>query len=782
MSFREYVEHGWRLCPILPGNKGPTGEFAIGWSKRENAISDPARAATLPGAGLCHAWSGTCAIDVDDYGLARSWLAERGIDLDALMLASDSVQISSGRQNRGKLIYRLDSPLASVKVGPYKKKHPETGREQTYHALELRCATANGVTVQDVLPPTIHPMTGKPYEWMYGDALIGHWSNLPALPDALREVWKAQLAPQQDALASSAAPIGADHREIAELLAGLDPDMPYDEWINIGMAVHHETRGSLAGFGLWDNWSAKGSKYKGTADLRKHWASFRSDAANPKTLGTLRARAVAKIEAFPLSEPEAAPPPVENSAPKTESSTPKKARERARELLESRLVFVTGQDNYYDIGGPNGVWLTDRAIKHLYCPHMPTEVIPGEEGAPTQHKVIDPVELLKRSRTKKVVDAVGLHPGAGRFYSEDGLRYVNAYSTQPIESLRPKPHELEAFEFMWSRLRDPVFRQWLLMFYAHAVQKPGVKIQSAPLLFSDETGTGKNTIAHVVPSLLFGSRWVRSMSGNVLHSQFNDALGEAWWLYLEELRSGTTKVDRMHIANKIKSWVTDTMIEIHPKGRKPYDIRNRIQITATSNFSDALQIDNNDRRWAICELGRSLTERESMDLYSFLHSERAPGVLHHIFRGVNLTGFRPTSRAPVTKGRTVMIRSGLGSWESSIVEAMVSASRPFDRDVFRLKDVYEALLGHGPATMHQLADLLKKSPFFCRPLRRTTSERLWAWRNIELWDAQTETARVRHIETASRPHGFPWSADIPTPILAMSADTAVEAHDCTDLL
>src|SRR5690348_80975 len=107
MSFREYAEFGWYLCGISPGNKGPTGNAAVGWQKRENAITDPDVADRLMGAGLCHAWSGTCALDVDNFEVAEAWLAEKGIDLRGLLLAPDCVQISSGRPGRYKLIYLL---------------------------------------------------------------------------------------------------------------------------------------------------------------------------------------------------------------------------------------------------------------------------------------------------------------------------------------------------------------------------------------------------------------------------------------------------------------------------------------------------------------------------------------------------------------------------------------------------------------------------------------------------------------------------------------------------
>ena len=54
----------------------------------------------------------------------------------------------------------------------------------------------------------------------------------------------------------------------------LDPDMSRDQWIRVGMALHHETEGGDTGFHIWDDWSSQGSKYVSQDDLRTQWDSF----------------------------------------------------------------------------------------------------------------------------------------------------------------------------------------------------------------------------------------------------------------------------------------------------------------------------------------------------------------------------------------------------------------------------------------------------------------------------------------------------------------------------
>jgi hypothetical protein len=74
--------------------------------------------------------------------------------------------------------------------------------------------------------------------------------------------------------------MGLRFADVALLLAPIDPDLSYDNWSKVLMAVHHETAGSEAGFELVNEWSAKGKKYDGVEDVRSHWRSFNTDRPN----------------------------------------------------------------------------------------------------------------------------------------------------------------------------------------------------------------------------------------------------------------------------------------------------------------------------------------------------------------------------------------------------------------------------------------------------------------------------------------------------------------------
>jgi hypothetical protein len=124
--------------------------------------------------GLLHSASGTCAVDIDNVEYTRMIFEELGIDFDALMQSAPQIV---GRENRGKLLFNAPSDLVMRKISWPTKDDPR----RTEVVFELRAGP-----VQDVLPPSIHPDTGRPYRWE-GRSI---WDGLPELPEQLLTIWR----------------------------------------------------------------------------------------------------------------------------------------------------------------------------------------------------------------------------------------------------------------------------------------------------------------------------------------------------------------------------------------------------------------------------------------------------------------------------------------------------------------------------------------------------------------------------------------------------------------
>ncbi len=175
----DLIQSGLALVPVPYREKGPTSR---GWNLRENAINTHQGALLLDGKniGVAHAFcipTPTCAIDLDNYKESKKWLAKEGIDLDQLLRSPDAVVIWSGKENSRKLLYRLPQDVGALES---KQVHGPDGTMM----LEFRCAAKNGTTVQDILPPSVHP-TGSQYQWIGSGSPL----SIPDIPKDLLQFW-----------------------------------------------------------------------------------------------------------------------------------------------------------------------------------------------------------------------------------------------------------------------------------------------------------------------------------------------------------------------------------------------------------------------------------------------------------------------------------------------------------------------------------------------------------------------------------------------------------------
>lgn len=117
--------------------------------------------------------------------------------------------------------------------------------------------------------------SGNPYR-----TVIGSPYEIEDAPQAVIDLLKR---PNKHRANLNGTYIDVSHADLADMLSHIDPDCEYETWIRAGMAVHHSSAGT--GFQVWDEWSAKGSKYN-PDKMETHWHSF-GRSANPVTLGTL---------------------------------------------------------------------------------------------------------------------------------------------------------------------------------------------------------------------------------------------------------------------------------------------------------------------------------------------------------------------------------------------------------------------------------------------------------------------------------------------------------------
>lgn len=236
VSINSLLESGIALVGMPYGEKGPRRKD---WNLRKNVITEPSDAAILTGKniGIAHAYctpTPTCAIDIDDFHDAKQWLGSHGICLSSLLSSPNAVVLRSGKRGSVKILYRLPENIQPLES----KRIVGLG---TATILEFRCGTKDGKTVQDVIPPSLHPL-GHHYSWFgTGSPLL-----IPTIPSALLMVW-LQLITNSSRVAlrrTSHAPFIHPPREtpqqiakINTLLSHISANCDYELWRNIIWAV-----------------------------------------------------------------------------------------------------------------------------------------------------------------------------------------------------------------------------------------------------------------------------------------------------------------------------------------------------------------------------------------------------------------------------------------------------------------------------------------------------------------------------------------------------------------
>jgi hypothetical protein len=266
--------------------KGPTKKS---WNELENAIRSLADSWQLSGAnvGLLHAYSfpNTCALDMDQFRASSYYLENVvGIDFQSLQIRSKLAIVESGRSDSLKILFTLPELHQGLPTKVVKDNYGKI-------LFELRCADANGKSVCDVIPPSIHPI-GTPYIWSSGLGL----EDITTIPEALLSYWLQLI--QKDApthFGSGQSPLLANSpletpRKVAllcEMLRFISADCCRDEWKRIVFAIL--SSGYQRAPEIAYEWSITSDRYT-EKDFQNLVRDYRNDKAGVKgviSLGTI---------------------------------------------------------------------------------------------------------------------------------------------------------------------------------------------------------------------------------------------------------------------------------------------------------------------------------------------------------------------------------------------------------------------------------------------------------------------------------------------------------------
>lgn len=207
-------------------------------------------------------------------------------------------------------------------------------------------------------------------------------------------------------------------------------------------------------------------------------------------------------------------------------------------------------------------------------------------------------------------------------------------------------------------------------------------------------------------------------------------------------------------ANRFKALLSDDGgLRVHAKGRDGFAVKNVLSVFATSNYPDAIHVQTSDRRWHMVATSAAAMSLEQADqLYRFLKSDRAAGVLRYIFLKMNVSKFNPHEAPPMSTAKRQAIEIGRSDHEAKIIQRWENRSGCFERDVVVIEYVqkeFGALISDRPISRNTIIKVLLSEPIKARAItasrwnseaKKSDSVRAYVVRNCEKWIAAGSSA------------------------------------------
>lgn len=538
-------------------------------------------------------------------------------------------------------------------------------------------------------------------------------------------------------------------RVISDVLPHLDPDGGYEAWLRVGAAMHHQGQGDTEWLSAWDDWSASSGKWV-EGYCEEKWHSFsrqRVGGHGALTLASLLKltrdeRQEQKVEERRAEVDEALPGLLQAIEDTTEPRDLQEKvaariahlpglleveREQLAAAIQARAkalgvklsiasvrgwcrsrvrantsadapewardwVYVTDGDKFFDTSTKQEV--SSQGFRAKFNRFMPIASDGSRERA-DQHA------LEQWGMT--VVSHKAYLPSAGVTFEMFGLQWVNLYRPESVPAVPAtySAEETAAIAVVENHLRvylgaereRDLLRSWL----AWNVQNPGRKIRWAPYVHG-VPGDGKSFFAELV-AVAMGGQNVRSLNGSTLESNFTDwAVGYALVAIEEMKQHGHNRYD---IMNRLKPFITNTSVEVHPKGKASYTAPNVSNYIIFSNYLDGAPVDAADRRYMF--LSSQLTSADAKRLTEegyfktlFGVIQEHPGAIRKwLLEAPMHPEFDANGRAPDTDVKRTVVEMSKTDLESAAEDLIEQGAVGVCRDVVSSAHLTRALTARG---------------------------------------------------------------------------------------
>ena len=512
-------------------------------------------------------------------------------------------------------------------------------------------------------------------------------------------------------------PLNMSDDEVKALLFAYQAQgLEYDDWLKVGQALHHQYQGEDKGFDLWVLWSSLSDKHD-AKKMRKKYNSFGTWTGARFTMASVawhvKQQGGVVATAFDTLRAEAAALVTSSDymafRERISAMSQSVLHDDMRAILANDVAGVKGLglsksevkkafsfavakvEQSSDVAAPPD-WLADWLYVEKLCEFANTRLNYSikREAFNAKYNRMDEVknaEMLASEFALTACDLVTVvdkmyWPSAAITFEHDNKLMLNSYvdsGYKPVPITEKNKHAIELFlTHIKNMLSDEKEQTILLDWLAYVVQNAGKRINWA-ILLQGAQGTGKSYFAKVLEWLL-GSN-AKSLDPSALGERFTGWAHGSLVNIVEEIRIKGD--DKWRIMDRLKPFITNSMIQIEEKGRDHRTVPNFTNYLLLTNYKDALPITNDDRRFCVM-YGRIQNESDLFDYFGgrdeageyfenlFHESEQHAGAIKTFILNHTISeDFKPSGRAPDTVSRRLMIQASV-SPEQSLVEDLIN--------------------------------------------------------------------------------------------------------------
>ena len=142
--------------------------------------------------------------------------------------------------------------------------------------------------------------------------------------------------------------------------------------------------------------------------------------------------------------------------------------------------------------------------------------------------------------------------------------------------------------------KQPI-KEYIFNWCAHLLQKP-LDLPGVALIFVGQKGVGKDTFGDFIGTYMIGSMYYQNYANQLQYFDKHDTFKANQFLVKVEELSKKIVSDENN-DNYFKSSITAPTTTINPKNGTPYEVKNCKRIIGTTNHSNALNVEQNERRY-----------------------------------------------------------------------------------------------------------------------------------------------------------------------------------------